>query len=75
MKLDWMAAYSVERELAVILAEQEQYGWLLDIDKANELIGFICAEEQRLTDIILPALPKVITKGTELNAIFKKDRS
>jgi len=75
MKLDWMAAYSVERELAVILAEQEQYGWLLDIDKANELVGFICAEEQRLTDIILPALPKVITKGTELNAIFKKDRS
>lgn len=73
--LSWDNAYNVEVELAEILARQEQYGWLVDREKAEELVSWLLAEEERLSNNIHPHLPKVIKKGHELKSIFKADGS
>lgn len=71
MRLDWLNAYSVERELAEILAKQAQHGWKFDTAEANSLVQWLRNEESRLSESILPNLPPTISKGQPLNKIFK----
>jgi hypothetical protein len=73
MKIDWQHAYSVERQVAEILARQEQYGWLIDREGAEKLVEWLLEQQSILSQSVLPNLPKVLKKENELKKIFKKD--
>lgn len=75
MQIDWLNAYSVERELAEILAKQEQHGWYFNLQEANRLVSWLKDEEARLTDSILPHLPNTIQDQGTYKKIFNKDGS
>ena len=75
MIIDWVRAYNVERELAEILAKQEQHGWFFNTQEAYRLVGWLRDEEARLTDSILPHLPNTIQNQGTYKKIFNKDGS
>jgi DNA polymerase I len=75
MKLDWLNSYSVERELAEILAKQEQHGWFFNLQEANRLVEWLRNEEVNLTNSILPNLPNTIQNQGTYKKIFNKDGS
>lgn len=71
LKLDWNEAYNIEARLAEILAEQEQHGWLINVEKANKLVDWLQSEEKRISDMLLNHFPLVIENQGELKSIFK----
>lgn len=73
MNINWLNAYSVERELAEILARQEQYGWFFNLQEANRLVSWLKEEEEKLTNSILPNLPNTIESQGEYKQIYKLD--
>ena len=75
LQLNWLNAYSVERELAEILTKQEQHGWFFNLQEANRLVEWLKNEEVNLTNSILPNLPNTIQDQGTYKKIFNKDGS
>lgn len=72
-KWDWSTAEYIEKEFALLMAEQESYGWLFDEQAARDLIKDLTKQVDKIDKEVIPNIPPVVQQGNELKNIRKKD--
>src|SRR5690242_13872299 len=69
---DWKDAILLELEVAKIIQEQQVNGWLLDLNRCQELIDELNGLIKETDDQILPLTKAKVVKGTEISNPFTK---
>lgn len=71
---DWSLSYRIEKHIASIMAEQERYGVLFDVPKAEVLLSKVESEILQIEDKALSLIPKKASPiGNEVSKVFKKN--